>query len=77
MTDEEKQQRWIAAWRIAGPELQRIRDEELRQKDEQFGLASLGAFETAKSEVNGLLTFQSWMMRLRVNELSKQLLSND
>ena len=33
MTDEEKQQRWIAAWRVAGPELQRIRDEELRQKD--------------------------------------------
>ena len=75
MTDEEKQQRWLAAWRVAGPELQRIRDEELRQKDKQFGLASLGAFEAAKSEVSGLMAFQSWMMRLRVIELNKQLLS--
>ena len=75
MTDEEKQQRWMAAWRVAGPELNRIREEELRQKDEQFGLASLGAYVRDKSEVNGLITFQSWMMRLRVIELNKRLLS--
>ena len=75
MTDEEKQQRWIAAWRVAGPELNRIREEELRQKDEQYGLANLGAYVGDKSEVNGLITFQSWMMRLRVIELNKRLLS--
>jgi len=75
MTEVEKQQRWIAAWRVAGPELNRIREEELRQKDEQFGLASLGAYVTDNSEINGLITFQSWMMRLRVIELNKRLLS--
>ena len=75
MTEEEKQQRWIAAWRVAGPELNRIREEELRQKDEQFGLASLGAYVRDNSEINGLITFQSWMMRLRVIELNKRLLS--
>jgi hypothetical protein len=75
LTDEEKRRRWITAWRLAGPELQSIRDNELRRRDEQSGLASLGAFESAKVESNGLASFQSWMMRLRVIELTKQLAS--
>ena len=32
MTEQEK--RWIEAWRIAGPELKRIRDDELRSLDD-------------------------------------------
>lgn len=66
-TEQEKQ--WIAAWRLAGPELERIRNEELRQLDEQEGtrLATLLGVVSpvpARRE-SGLLEFQRWMMRWR------------
>ena len=66
-TEQERQ--WIAAWRRAGPELERIRNEELRQLDEQEGtrLATLlGVMSPVptRSE-SGLMEFQRWMKRWR------------
>lgn len=34
MTSEEKMKRWVDAWKVAGPELERIKQEELRAMDE-------------------------------------------
>jgi len=65
-TEQEKQ--WIEAWRMAGPELERIRNEELRNLDDEAGLKLLGAFRS-KSSMSGLITLQSWLMRLRVKTL--------
>jgi hypothetical protein len=66
-TEQEKQ--WIAAWRSAGPELERIRNEELRAlTDEQGTLKAtlLGVFERQPlSESSGLLEFQKWMILWR------------
>ena len=66
-TEQEKQ--WIAAWRSAGPELERIRNEELRAlSDEQGTLKAtlLGVFERQPpSESSGLLEFQKWMILWR------------
>ena len=70
-TEEEKA--WIAAWRRAGPELERIRREELRRLDDQAGLRLMGATRAPVAESNGLVTFQAWMMRWRVLELMKDL----
>ena len=33
----ENEEKWIAAWKFAGPELERIRNEELRQLDDETG----------------------------------------
>ena len=67
MTDQE--QRFIDAWRRAGPELERIRNEELRNLDEQEGtrLATLLGVVTGvrPRPDSGLLDFQRWMMRWR------------
>ncbi len=66
-TEQEKQ--WIAAWRSAGPELERIRNEELRaMSDEQGTLKAtlLGVFERQPlSESSGLFEFQKWMILWR------------
>jgi hypothetical protein len=60
MTEDES--RWITAWRYAGPELERIRNEELRQLDEMAGLRSL----VNQNQPSGLEIFQQWMMRWRI-----------
>ena len=40
---------WVAAWRLAGPELERLRREELRHMDTQRALENLaGAFESCR-----------------------------
>ena len=66
-TEQEKQ--WIAAWRSAGPELERIRTEELRALTEEHGTSKatlLGVFERQPlSESSGLLEFQKWMILWR------------
>jgi hypothetical protein len=66
-TEQEKQ--WIAAWRSAGPELERIRNEELRALTEEQGTLKatlLGVFEKQPlSESSGLLEFQKWMILWR------------
>ena len=69
MTEQEK--RWIEAWRIAGPELERIRDEELRSLDDANAIGLLGGSRRNNQETNGLAVFQAWMMRLKVIELLK------
>lgn len=67
-TEAEKQ--WMAAWRRAGPELDRIRRDELRALDCHAGLRLLGAGAGSK-ETTGLIAFQAWMMRLMVKQLSQ------
>jgi len=69
MTEQEK--RWIEAWRIAGPELERIRDDELRSLDDARAIGLLGGSRSNSQETNGLVVFQAWMMRLKVIELLK------
>jgi len=69
MSEQEKI--WIDAWRIAGPELERIRDEELRNLDDSSAIGFLGGGRSSRQEINGLAVFQAWMMRLKVIELLK------
>ena len=68
-TDEEKQQQWIAAWRSAGPELERIRNKELSElSDEQATLQAtfLGIANVAQPlPESGVYELQQWMMRWR------------
>lgn len=67
-TELEKQ--WMAAWRRAGPELERIRNEELCVRDDRIGMKLLGAVQTQpESAQSGLVAFQAWMMRLLVKQL--------
>jgi hypothetical protein len=69
-TELEKQ--WMAAWRRAGPELERIRNEELCVRDDRIGMKLLGAAQTPpQSAQSGLIAFQAWMMRLHVKLLMK------
>ncbi len=68
-TDLEKQ--WMAAWRRAGPELERIRNEELRALDDSAGYKLLGK-SNGQHPQTGLVTFQAWMMRLLVKELTQK-----
>ena len=67
-TDLEKQ--WIAAWRSAGPELERIRHQELRALDDSAGFKLLGG-SSGQHPQTGLVTFQAWMMRLLVQQLKQ------
>ncbi len=69
----EQEKRWIEAWRTAGPELERIRREELRNLTDDAGLEMLGAFAEPNRDSNGLVIFQAWMSRLRILELQKHL----
>jgi hypothetical protein len=69
----EQEQQWVATWRHAGPQLERIRNEELRSLDESAGLRLLGAGQRSSGQTSGLIAWQAWMMRLRVLELMKRL----
>ncbi len=71
MSKSELEKQWIAAWRIAGPELERIRNEELRKMDESEGAKKLSKLHWEQAQFSGLAIFQSWMMRFRVLELMK------
>lgn len=64
----EQEKRWIEAWKKAGPELERIRNEELKNLSDTAGLKLLGAFRSGPSTLSGLITLQSWLMRFRVLE---------
>ena len=68
-TDLER--KWMAAWRNAGPELARIRNEELRNLDADAGLRLMGASQ-CRPTYSGLVTFQAWMMRLMVRRLQDE-----
>ena len=58
MNDSPEKQ-WAMQWKAAGPELKRIRDEELRQLDAH------ACFPMMQNPYdNGLVIWQRWMMRL-------------
>jgi hypothetical protein len=63
--------RWVAAWRAAGPELDRIRRDELRRVDPFKAIALLcgpGDYRIpprAPKPVSGLVEQQRWFARLR------------
>ncbi len=63
----ELEEKWMAAWRRAGPELERIRAEELRGlSDETATLKAtwLGVEIPTESRVDsGLRQFQVWMKK--------------
>lgn len=67
----ELERQWMAAWRQAGPELERIRNEELRALDDSAGFKLLGR-SNGQHPQTGLVTFQAWMMRLLIRELKKR-----
>ena len=50
----EQEKRWIAAWRYAGPELERFRNDELRNLDDESTMRQLGAGKPLRQELNGL-----------------------
>lgn len=70
MTEQEKQQLWIAAWRRAGPELERIRNEELRALTDDkatFNATFLGVSPPRRStSTSGLVEFQAYMLKWRL-----------
>ena len=73
MTDEEKQMtlRWIECWRRAGPELERIREEEIRATDTARGIKAFsGLVPRALAQLppkpeSGLVEQQRWFVRFR------------
>lgn len=67
----ELERQWMAAWRVAGPELERIREQELRDLDETEGIRLLRGYPQT-SATSGLIAFQAWMMRLQILEAMKR-----
>ncbi len=66
---------FIKSWKIAGDEMERLRNERLQKMDSAFGARMMGATETSPREdkyANGLARWQSWMMRWRIQHLLKQ-----
>jgi len=65
----EDEQKWLAAWRSAGPELARIRSRELRELDDETATVQatwLGIAEQSPAKSgSGLLQFQEWMIKWR------------
>ncbi len=71
MDDRAAIQRWVEAWRQAGPELEAIRRREVREADNLVVLSQLsGAFNYATRtmpprESSGLVEMQRYFARLR------------
>lgn len=63
---------WADTWKSAGPKLQAIRDEELRQKSSKGVRVAGGVvvYET-NPHLNGLVTMQAWFMRKQLLDLLK------
>jgi hypothetical protein len=66
--------KWVAAWGTAGPELERIRREELRDMDVHKAIAALCADydytlpPRAPKPTSGLVEQQRWFMKLAHRE---------
>jgi hypothetical protein len=66
----EKGRRWVQAWRDAGPELERVRREELRRLDTFHTIALLcGSADyrvppRAPKPTSGLVEQQAWFRRM-------------
>jgi hypothetical protein len=62
---------WVKAWRDAGPLLEKIRRDELRQRDGNaalemlFGLADYTVAPRAPKPTSGLIEQQYWFMKAR------------
>jgi hypothetical protein len=78
MTPEEREQiqRWVNAWKRAGPELERIREEEVRATNtmaafEAFkGMALLAAQKGPPKPFSGLVEQQRWFRLLAAKQKS-------
>jgi hypothetical protein len=71
---EEEGRRFVRGWEIAGPIMQQLREDRLRSMSESEGAKMLGAGQLDRLEVpegNGLAIWQSWMMRLRIQQLDR------
>jgi hypothetical protein len=67
---------FVKSWKIAGEEMERLRNERLRCMPEEAGARLMGAVEGSSEEkfyAHGLAKWQRWMMRWRVQLLMKQL----
>ena len=70
MTDLEKMRKWVQTWKEAGPELEAVRQQEVREADNRLSLALLEpAFNHAVEsrpvrESSGLLEMQDWFAKL-------------
>ena len=70
MTDQEKMRKWVETWKKYGPELEAIRQQEVREADNALSLALLEpAFNYAVDnrpprESSGLLDMQDWFAKL-------------
>lgn len=64
---------WAAAWKSAGPKLQAIRDEELRQRSGKGARMAGGVrvFER-NPHSNGMVTMQAWFTRFHLLNSIKQ-----
>ena len=66
---------FIDKWKIAGEEMERLRNERLQKMDPSAGARMMGAVETPLREdmyAHGLARWQSWMIRWRVQTLMQQ-----
>jgi|GEM_PF-1812195 len=71
---EEQGRRFVRGWEIAGPVMQQLREDRLRGMSESEGAKMLGAGQLDRLEVpegNGLAIWQSWMMRLRIQQMDR------
>ncbi len=63
----EQELAWAAAWKAAGPKLQAIRDEELRQCSGKGARMAGGVRVFEKNpHANGMVTMQAWFTRLHL-----------
>ena len=71
MNEREAMERWVAAWKEAGPRLEADRSEQIRRADTLQSLAVLErAFNYAVRELpprpsSGLVEMQGWFAKLR------------
>ncbi len=71
MTDQEKMRKWVETWKKYGPELEAIRQQEVRDADNALSLAQLGrAFDYATrsrppGESSGMIEMQRLFAKLR------------
>ena len=68
--EREKTQRWVDTWKRAGPELERIREDEVRhactaEAVQSFrGMALLAASNHPPGQTSGLVEQQRWFRKL-------------
>lgn len=62
--------RWVETWKKAGPELERIRDQEVRESNTAEGIRALGGVATMAlrdyppEPTSGLVEQQRWFRKL-------------